>query len=77
MKKRASMQMSLAAIEEEEPDLEAEALVAAETDVEADEDNLPDEDWTDDLPGRRCGRKRMMSMRDKEGNIQLAKGNWQ
>ncbi len=35
---------------EDDPDTEAEALNAEETDREADEDNLPEEDWTDDLP---------------------------
>lgn len=30
-------------------DNEAAALVAEQTDFEADEDNLPDEDWTDDI----------------------------
>jgi hypothetical protein len=34
---------------EDEPDNEAIALVAAETDRLADEDNLPDEDWIDDV----------------------------
>ena len=34
---------------EDEPDNEAIALIAAETDRLADEDNLPDEDWTDDI----------------------------
>lgn len=34
---------------EDEPDNEAAALDAAETDREADEDNLPEEDWTDDI----------------------------
>ena len=34
---------------EDEPDNEAIALVAAETDRMADEDNLPDEDWIDDI----------------------------
>lgn len=29
---------------------EAAALVAEQTDFEADDDNLPEEDWTDDLP---------------------------
>lgn len=29
---------------------EAAALIATENDFEADESNLPDEDWTDDLP---------------------------
>ena len=33
---------------EDEPDNEAIALVAAETDRLIDEDNLPDEDWIDD-----------------------------
>ncbi len=28
---------------------EAAALIAEQTDFEADEDNLPDEDWTDDI----------------------------
>lgn len=35
---------------EDDPDNEAAALVATETDLEADEDQLPEEDWTDDLP---------------------------
>jgi hypothetical protein len=39
----------LEAIDDDE-DLEAESLKAAETDREADPDNLPDENWTDDLP---------------------------
>jgi len=34
---------------EDEPSNEAIALIAAETDRLADEDNLPDEDWTDDV----------------------------
>lgn len=39
----------LDAIEDEAAN-EAAALVATETDFAADENNLPDEDWTDDLP---------------------------
>ncbi len=35
---------------EDEPVMEAEALNAVETDRIIDEDNLPEEDWTDDLP---------------------------
>ncbi len=35
---------------EDDPDSEAAALVATETDLKADEDQLPEEDWTDDLP---------------------------
>jgi hypothetical protein len=35
---------------EDDPAQEAAALNAAETDREADPDNLPDESWTDDLP---------------------------
>lgn len=31
-------------------DIEAAALNATETDLKADEDQLPEEDWTDDLP---------------------------
>jgi hypothetical protein len=34
---------------EDEPSNEAIALVAAEADRLADADNLPDEDWTDDI----------------------------
>ena len=34
---------------EDEPDNEAAALNAVETDRQADEDNLPEEDWTDDI----------------------------
>jgi hypothetical protein len=34
---------------EDKPDNEAYALNQAEMDREADEDNLPDEDWTEDL----------------------------
>ena len=34
---------------EDEPDNEAAALNAAETDRLVDEDNLPEEDWTDDI----------------------------
>jgi hypothetical protein len=36
---------------EDEPDNEAAALDAAETDRTVDEDNLPEEDWMDDIPG--------------------------
>lgn len=39
----------LDAIEDDDAS-EAAALNATETDIEADEDQLPDEDWTDDLP---------------------------
>jgi hypothetical protein len=35
---------------EDDADNEAAALVATETDLLADEDILPEEDWTDDLP---------------------------
>lgn len=35
---------------EDSIDNEAAALVATETDLQADEDILPEEDWTDDLP---------------------------
>lgn len=35
---------------EDEDDNEAAALIATETDLLADEDQLPEEDWTDDLP---------------------------
>ncbi len=35
---------------EDDADNEAAALNATETDLQADEDILPDEDWTDDLP---------------------------
>jgi hypothetical protein len=35
---------------EDDPDAEAAALDATETDLAADPDNLPDENWTDDLP---------------------------
>ena len=35
---------------EDEPMNEAAALIAAETDREIDENNLPEEDWTQDLP---------------------------
>ena len=35
---------------EDDPDAEAAALNATETDLAADPDNLPDENWTDDLP---------------------------
>ena len=34
---------------EDEPDKEAAALDAVETDPLVDEDNLPEEDWTDDV----------------------------
>ena len=36
---------------EDEPGNEAAALNAVETDRLADEDNLPEEDWLDDIPG--------------------------
>jgi uncharacterized protein YabE (DUF348 family) len=35
---------------DDEDDNEAAALIAEENDFEADDTNLPDEDWTDDLP---------------------------
>lgn len=35
---------------EDDEDNEAAALVATESDLLADEDQLPEEDWTDDLP---------------------------
>ncbi len=35
----------------DDPDAEAAALNAVETDLGADDDILPEEDWTDDLPG--------------------------
>ena len=35
---------------EDVDDNEAAALIATETDLLADEDQLPEEDWTDDLP---------------------------
>ena len=35
---------------EDEPMNEAAALIAVEIDREADENNLPEEDWTQDLP---------------------------
>ncbi len=38
---------------EDEPVMEAEALNAVETDRIVDEDNLPEEDWTDDLPDKK------------------------
>ncbi len=34
----------------DEDDKEAAALIATEIDLQADEDQLPEEDWTDDLP---------------------------
>jgi hypothetical protein len=34
---------------EDDPEAAAAALNASETDLEADPDNLPDENWTDDL----------------------------
>jgi hypothetical protein len=34
---------------EDNPDNEAAALNAVETDRQVDEDNLPEEDWTDDI----------------------------
>jgi hypothetical protein len=37
-------------IDEESPDKLAEALYTVETDRVKDTDNLPDEDWTKDLP---------------------------
>lgn len=35
---------------EDDADSEAAALIATETDLQADDDILPEEDWTDDLP---------------------------
>ena len=35
---------------EDDPEAEAAALNATELDLEVDPDNLPDENWTDDLP---------------------------
>jgi hypothetical protein len=35
---------------EDDPDSEAAALFATETDLAADPDMLPEEDWTEDLP---------------------------
>jgi len=35
---------------EDDPDAEAAALNATEIDLAADPDNMPDENWTDDLP---------------------------
>ena len=35
---------------EDDPEAEAAALNATEMDLEVDPDNLPDENWTDDLP---------------------------
>jgi hypothetical protein len=35
---------------EDDTDNEAAALIATETDLQSDEDILPEEDWTDDLP---------------------------
>ncbi len=37
---------------EDDPLIEAIALNEVETDRQADPDNLPDEDWTDDLPDK-------------------------
>lgn len=37
-------------LEDDAIDNQAEALIAAETDREADEDNLPEEDWLKDIP---------------------------
>lgn len=39
----------LEALEDDDAN-EAAALVATELDLQADEDQLPEEDWTDDLP---------------------------
>lgn len=36
---------------DDEEDSEAAALNAENTDFAGDEDNMPEEDWTDDLPG--------------------------
>ena len=36
---------------EDDPEVEAAALNAVETDLLSDEDNLPEEDWLDDIPG--------------------------
>lgn len=38
-------------LEEDSPEDKAYAQVAAETDKQADSDNLPEEDWQQDLPG--------------------------
>lgn len=38
-------------LEDDAIDNQAEALVTAETDRQADEDNLPEEDWLKDIPG--------------------------
>jgi hypothetical protein len=40
---------------EDDTDNEAAALNATETDLQADESILPDEDWTDDLPDMEIG----------------------
>jgi len=42
---------------EDDPDAEAAALNAVETDLEADPDNLPEENWTDDLPDTAAGKE--------------------
>ena len=39
----------------EDDDNEAAALIATETDLKADEDQMPEEDWTDDLPDTDSG----------------------
>lgn len=38
-------------LEEDDIDQQAKALNAVETDRQADEDNLPEEDWLKDIPG--------------------------
>lgn len=42
---------------EDEPELEAAALNAVEADLLDDEDNLPEEDWLDDIPGGNAGEE--------------------
>ena len=42
---------------EDEPELEAAAFNAVEADLLADEDNLPEEDWLDDIPGGNAGEE--------------------
>jgi hypothetical protein len=41
----------LEVLNDDDIDKQAYALNAAETDRELDEDNLPEEDWMDDIPG--------------------------
>jgi hypothetical protein len=36
---------------EDDPEVEAAALSTVEMDLLSDEDNLPEEDWLDDIPG--------------------------